>query len=84
MNPGKLLRKALSSPANLRFEEICALAKALGFRLSRISGSHHIFVHPAARELLNLQNVAGKAKPYQVRQLLDLVERYNLSIGGDE
>jgi len=36
------------------------------------------------RELLNLQDVAGKAKPYQVRQLLDLVERYNLSIGGDE
>ena len=84
MNPDKLLRKALSSPANLRFEEICALAKALGFHLSRINGSHHIFTHPAVRELLNLQDVAGKAKPYQVRQLLDLVERYNLSIGGDE
>ena len=84
MNPDKLLRKALSSPANLRFEESCALAKALGFRLSRINGSHHIFIHPAVRELLNLQDVAGKAKPYQVRQLLDLVERYNLSIGGDK
>lgn len=84
MNLDKLLRKALSSPANLRFEEICALAKGFGFRLSRISGSHHIFTHPAVRELLNLQDVAGKAKPYQVRQLLDLVERYNLSIGGDE
>jgi predicted RNA binding protein YcfA (HicA-like mRNA interferase family) len=79
-----MLRKALSSPANLRFEEICALAKALGFRLSRTSGSHHIFAHPAVRELLNLQDVAGKAKPYQVRQLLDLVERHNLSIGGDK
>jgi predicted RNA binding protein YcfA (HicA-like mRNA interferase family) len=84
MNPDKLLRKALSSPANLRFEEICVLAKAFGFRLSRINGSHHIFTHPAVRELLNLQDVAGKAKPYQIRQLLDLVERYNLSIGGDK
>jgi predicted RNA binding protein YcfA (HicA-like mRNA interferase family) len=84
MNPDKLLKKALSSPSNLRFEEICALAKGLGFHLSRINGSHHIFAHPAVRELLNLQNVAGKAKPYQVRQLLGLVERYNLSIGGDE
>lgn len=83
MNPDKLLRKALSSPANLRFEEVCALAKSFGFRLSRISGSHHIFTHPAIRELLNIQDIAGKAKPYQVRQLLDLVERYNLSIGGD-
>ncbi|MFB3922608.1 MAG: type II toxin-antitoxin system HicA family toxin [Terriglobia bacterium] len=41
----KLLQKALSSPANLRFEEVCALARAFGFRLSRVSGSHHIFVH---------------------------------------
>jgi len=41
-------------------------------------------MHPAVRELLNVQDVAGKAKPYQVRQLLDLVERYNLSIGGDK
>jgi hypothetical protein len=84
MNPDKLLRKALSSPANLRFSEACALAHAFKFRLSRINGSHHIFAHPNVRELLNLQDVEGKAKPYQIRQLLDLVERYNLSIGGDE
>jgi len=45
VNPRKLLKKALSSPANLRFEEACALARAFGFRLSRVSGSHHIFAH---------------------------------------
>jgi hypothetical protein len=28
--------------------------------------------------LVNLQNVNGKAKPYQVKQLLRLIERYNL------
>ena len=56
----------------------------LGFHLSRVSGSHHIFVHPSARELQNLQDVRGKAKAYQVRQLLQLVERYNLSLGGEE
>jgi predicted RNA binding protein YcfA (HicA-like mRNA interferase family) len=55
MNPKKLLRKALSSPASLRFEEICSPAKALGFHLSRVNGSHHIFMHPAVRELLNVQ-----------------------------
>ena len=32
----------------------------------------------------NLQEVGGKAKPYQVKHLLDLVERYNLSLGGEE
>jgi hypothetical protein len=33
-------------------------------------------------ELLNLQEVRGMAKPYQVRQLLRLAERYNLEIRG--
>ena len=84
MNPHKLLQKALASPANLRFEEACALAQAFGFHLSRVSASHHIFVHPGVRELVNLQNVQGHAKAYQVRQLLRLVERYNLSLGGEE
>jgi len=80
----KLLQKALSSPANLRFVEACGLARAFGFHLSRVSGSHHIFAHPQVRELVNLQEVRGKAKPYQVKQLLSLVERYNLSLGGEK
>jgi hypothetical protein len=84
VNPRKLLKKALSSPANLRFEEACALARAFGFRLSRVGGSHHIFAHQNVRELVNLQEVEGKARPYQVKQLLGLVERYNLSLGGEE
>lgn len=84
MNPQKLLKKALSSPASLRFEEACALARAFGFHLSRVSGSHHIFAHHGVRELVNLQEVGGEAKPYQVKQLLGLVERYNLSLGGEK
>jgi hypothetical protein len=31
-------------------------------------------------ELLNLQAVGGEAKPYQIRQFLRLVERYNLRL----
>jgi hypothetical protein len=29
---------------------------------------------------VNIQNVGGQAKPYQVRQVLRLVERYNLRL----
>ncbi len=60
-----------------------ALAEAFGFRLSRVNGSHHILVREGVRELVNLQDVHGKAKAYQLRQLLRLVERYNLSLGGE-
>jgi hypothetical protein len=56
------------------------LVEAFGFRLLRVSGSHHIYGRSGIAEQLNLQNVGGKAKPYQIRQFLKLVERYNLSI----
>ena len=59
------------------------LVEAFGFRLSRVKGSHYIFVHPQVQELVNLQNVEGKAKPYQIRQFLRLVERYNLTMGDE-
>ena len=69
MNKKKILEKALAGSKNIRFGEIVALVEAFGFHLSRVSGSHHIFVHPQVQELVNLQEVDGKAKPYQVRQL---------------
>jgi hypothetical protein len=59
-----------------------ALAEAFGLKLSRTSWSHHIYSRDGVPELVNLQEVDGKAKPYQVRQFLKLVERYNLTIGG--
>lgn len=84
MKNRKLLAKVLRNSKNLRFGEAIALAKAFGFRLSPTQGSHHIFVHPQIRELVNLQEVGGKAKPYQVRQLLEIVERYALELNRGE
>lgn len=81
MNAHKVLKKILDGSRDIRFEEMVRLAQAFGFRLSRVSGSHHIFAHPAVSELVNLQNVGGQAKPYQIRQFLRLVERYNLQLG---
>ena len=58
--------------------------KLLSKALTGSRGSHHVFAHPILRELVNLQEVSGKAKPYQVRQLLDLVERYNLQLDNEQ
>ena len=66
--------------ANVAFGDLCALAEALGFELRRVSGSHHVFAHPDIPQLINLQSVRGQAKPYQIRQLVRLVERYDLRI----
>jgi predicted RNA binding protein YcfA (HicA-like mRNA interferase family) len=83
----KLLRKLLSGNNNLAFNDIVAIVEAFGFHLSRVNGSHHIFENTTIGEQLNLQNKKGKAKPYQVKQFLQLVEQYNLtldSIGENE
>ncbi|NJO79600.1 MAG: type II toxin-antitoxin system HicA family toxin [Cyanobacteria bacterium RM1_2_2] len=76
----KLLAKILSGSKNVQFNEMVGLVEAFGFQLSRVNGSHHIFQHPRISELVNLQNKQGKAKPYQVRQFLLLVEQYNLTL----
>lgn len=84
MNKRKILAKALAGTRNLRFAELLVLAKGYGFGLDRITGSHHILSHPRVDEVVNLQAVRGKAKPYQVRQFLALVEQYNLILGEEE
>jgi predicted RNA binding protein YcfA (HicA-like mRNA interferase family) len=83
MKPRRLLKRILVAPHHVRFRDLLGLAGALGFRVARIEGSHHILIHPDLSELLNLQEVKGEVKPYQVRQLLYLIERYNLTLRED-
>jgi hypothetical protein len=77
----KLLARIVSgaSDQTIPFEELVALLKQLGFKL-RIAGSHHIFAHGAVAEILNLQpRRDGTAKPYQVRQVRQLLTRYKMA-----
>jgi predicted RNA binding protein YcfA (HicA-like mRNA interferase family) len=84
MNRRRLLRKLASgSLKNVAFRDLRNLIEGFGFRLDRVTGSHHIFVHPNIPELVNLQEVKGEAKPYQIRQFLRLVERHNLRLEED-
>ena len=65
------------SDANLPFADLVALVKRLGFDL-RTKGSHHIFNKDGVREILNLQSKDGMAKPYQVKQVRNVILRYKL------
>jgi predicted RNA binding protein YcfA (HicA-like mRNA interferase family) len=76
-----VIRRVVSCGPPLKLGVACA--EAFGFQLSRINGSHHIYIHANIPELLNIQNVNGQAKPYQVKQLLRLIERYNLEMGDE-
>ena len=74
----KLLSKILrgTSDANIPFAELCALLAHLGFE-ERIRGSHHIFTHADAMEILNIQPSGSKAKIYQVKQVRNLILKYH-------
>ena len=80
----KILQKILAGSKNIRFSDMINLVEGFGFRLSRTDGSHHIFVHPDIPELVNLQEVKGQAKPYQMRQFLKLIERHSLKLEEDK
>lgn len=82
MNMGKydkLLERILrgTSDADVGFDELRRLLLWLGFE-QRIRGSHHLFTKPGIAEKINLQRDDGKAKPYQVRQVRNVIVQYKL------
>ena len=78
----KLVLRLLSgfADANIDFEELRELLMRLGFQ-ERIRGSHHIFRRQGVEEKINLQRDGAKAKPYQVRQVRNVLVNYRL-VGG--
>jgi hypothetical protein len=79
MSPNKTLEEVLrgTSDANIRFNELTSLLLNLGFR-ERIRGSHHLFFKDGMAEILNLQPDGSKAKPYQVKQVRNVILKYKL------
>ena len=78
----RLLERILDgrSDANIRFVDLCALMRDLGFE-ERVRGSHHMYRKQGVAEKINLQRDGGDAKPYQVKQVRRVILKYRL--GGD-
>jgi hypothetical protein len=81
MNKKKLLQRIYNNYRNVRFDDFVAIVEAYGFVLTRSEGSHRIYKNSAVSEFLNLQNINGEAKPYQIKLFLSIVEKYNLEMG---
>jgi len=75
----KLLLRILrgASDADIPFDELRQLLYYLGFE-ERVRGSHHIFTKDGVEEILNLQPKGAKAKPYQVKQVRNVILKYEL------
>jgi hypothetical protein len=80
------LRKTLDvilrggSDQNIRFVELSRVLLAMNFN-RRITGGHHIFSRDGVTEIINLQPLpGGRAKPYQVKQVRQIIAKYGLTI----
>lgn len=76
----KIKEAVLSGTANsnIRFEDLGHLLERLGFGV-RQRGSHHIYFREGVADIINLQpGNDGKAKPYQVRQVADIIRNLKL------
>jgi len=79
MGTRKTLQRVLSGTvdAAIRFDDLRQLLLNLGFEM-RVRGSHHIFRKAGIEEKVNLQREGSEAKPYQVRQVRNVLLEYHL------
>lgn len=79
------MQKILSgrSDANIKFEELRSLLLHLGFE-ERIRASHHILRKSGVKTMINIQASGKMAKPYQIKQVRNVIVENKLSEGYDD
>lgn len=75
----KILKAVLSGQHdnNIRFKDLQKLLENLGFDY-RVRGDHFIYYSSSICEIINIQPDGNKAKPYQVKQIRTVIQRYQL------
>lgn len=78
----KLLLSILSGTQdrNILFADLRTVLDRLGFQC-HIKGDHFIYTKDGVEEIINIQPVGGKAKAYQVKQVRNIIVKYQF--GGD-
>ena len=78
----KLAAKILSgkSDKNFAFNDLCYVLERAGFRSRSGRGSHRIYYKEGVVEIVNVQPRNGKAKPYQVKQVRELLLKYKINL----
>ena len=72
----KLLEQMRCQPANVGFKDLKKLCQTYFGKPRQDGSSHAIFKTPWPGDpRVNIQNAKGKAKPYQVRQVLQAIDK---------
>lgn len=75
----KILLAILSGTqdSNISFSDLQGVLDRLGFSC-RIKGDHFIYTKEGIEEIVNIQPRGNKAKPYQVKQIRQIILKYRL------
>jgi hypothetical protein len=71
-----LVASMKNAPANVRYADLCKVCDHYFGEARHESGSHRVYKTPWPGDpRVNIQNEKGKAKAYQVRQVLKAIEK---------
>jgi hypothetical protein len=75
----KLLSALMSGTKdkNFLFSDLQTILDSFGFQC-RIKGDHFIYTKDGIDEIINIQPDGNKAKPYQVKQVRQIILKYQL------
>ena len=71
-----ILKQLKQNPTNVRFTDLCKVCEHYFGEARQSGSSHRIYKTPWQGDpRVNIQNSKGKAKVYQVKQVLKAIER---------
>lgn len=77
-----ILANMRDNPKGVRFSDLCKVCDAYFGERGQSGSSHRVYKTPWQGDpRVNIQNAKGKAKPYQVRQVLAAIERLEVENG---
>jgi hypothetical protein len=80
-----LIVKINRNPQDVRFSDLCKVCDFYFGKARQVAGSHRIYKMPWPGDpRVNIQNHKGKAKVYQVKQVLLALERYEVEYGAEK
>lgn len=68
-----------SKDKNIKFADVRKILNTFGFQC-RIKGDHFIYYKNGIDEIINIQPDGNRAKPYQVKQIRNIILKYQLEV----
>jgi hypothetical protein len=81
----EILEKIRTNPADVRFADLCKVCDHYFGEARQASGSHRVYKTPWLGDpRVNIQNSKGRAKAYQVKQVLKAIDRLEIGHGSEK